>query len=290
MTIKSITEVEQCSLKTQRNGAPPSASSTRTKTSETQSASKQRRESMPLADLLAALPPSIRDQIDGITNGTAETKNVRKAKRRTCLRILNGADPDEEVAALRVEVDQLLTVVRGQPAPQQPRTLRGAERPRLSEVRAAYEGSNGGATRRLLSRFRNAGPIGVIAANLFKAQKANERARTYRGGIGRSAGHFDSFSDLSYDSKRESIRELCEQLMVEPCGMQWGWKEGDGTLLRFVFYIDLPQGQVCFQLDDRFEGPDYFGVWDKTWTNERRVLDFCEEVFEFAADEHESGR
>jgi hypothetical protein len=289
MNIKIISEVEPCALKTRLGGDLPPASSSREKTSVPQ-ASAQRRENLSLADLLAALPVSVRERIDGITNGTPDTKNVRKAKRQTCLRILNGADPDEEVAALRVRVDELLAVVRGQPAAHQARTTHPPKRPRLSEVRAAYEGSNGGDTRRLLDRFRNAGPIGVIAAALFKAKKSNERARTYRGGINRSAGHFDSFSDLSYDSKRESIRDLCEQLMVEPCGMTWGWKEGHGTFLRFVFYIDLPQGQVCFQVDDRFEGPDYSGQWDGKWLNQCRILDFCEEVFKFAADEHESGR
>ena len=54
-------------------------------------------------------------------------------------------------------------------------------------IHAIYEGSNGDATRALYEHLQTLGPAGVIALNLFRAQKCSTRAKLYRGGNGRGS-------------------------------------------------------------------------------------------------------
>jgi hypothetical protein len=130
----------------------------------------------------------------------------------------------------------------------------------VAEVMRIYQGSDGGATRGLYARLEKLGPIGQIAVNLFRAQKASERAKKYRGGDGRS-----SYRQLAYDRKQWAINNLSTALAehAETIGFAWGWGEDEKQEYhRQVLYVDLPTGQVSFHTAGRGEGPDYPGQWD----------------------------
>lgn len=132
--------------------------------------------------------------------------------------------------------------------------------------------SKGAITTAYLKRLRERGPRGKIAAELFVAQKASERAKTYSG----------DGTDLAYDRKAEGLQALCEILAEDNCGLQWGWKP-DWIAHRppFILYIDLPDGQVSFHSHDRFAGPDYPNAWDRSSLSRRRILLFCDSVMEW---------
>ena len=53
----------------------------------------------------------------------------------------------------------------------------------LHRVMQTYQGSDGEATRALYAELQQRGPVGVIAVNLFRAQKNSARAKVYRGGV-----------------------------------------------------------------------------------------------------------
>lgn len=128
---------------------------------------------------------------------------------------------------------------------------------RLREVSEVYAGSDGDATRALYARLEALGPIGVIAVNVFRAQKCSERAKRYRG---------REFKSAAYERKQWSIDNLAAALLRhgETAAVGWGWahdqsQEGHPHLL----YIDLPTGQVSWHGGRRGPGPDYPGSWDK---------------------------
>jgi hypothetical protein len=149
------------------------------------------------------------------------------------------------------------------------------------KAQEVFAGSDRAVTRRYLARLENRGSLGFIAASLFRAQKASTRAKEYHGGIRGVA----SYRDLSYDRKQSSIVNLVNALQKdgEALGIVWGWK-WDPTARRYkphwVIYIDLPQGQVSFHSPERGEGPDYPGEWDKGSDSEKRILAFCDAVFD----------
>lgn len=119
---------------------------------------------------------------------------------------------------------------------------------------AVYNGSDAEATRTLYAQLSALGPQGEIAVNLFRAHKTSTRAKLYRGRQHR---------DAAYDTKQWSIANLCRLLAEHSDGMRWGWKEDTGQpLYCWVFYIDLPAGQVSFHTDVRGGGPDYGREWD----------------------------
>lgn len=120
----------------------------------------------------------------------------------------------------------------------------------LDEVRAIYDGSNGEATKALYVRLEALGPIGVVAVNLFRAQKNSERAKVYRGRGHRSA---------AYDTKQWAMMNLCNTLLHEgtAAGFAWGWGiDDEQPVHRHVLYVELPTGQVSFHTDHRGSGPD----------------------------------
>ncbi len=123
----------------------------------------------------------------------------------------------------------------------------------FAEVLSIYQGSDGVATKALYARLAALGPMGVIAVNLFRAQKASERAKQYRGGRFRAA---------AYERKQWSIDNLCTALAEHgvSAGLVYGWGEDETQpVYCFVFYVDLPTGQVSFHSSFRGEGPDYPG-------------------------------
>lgn len=142
-----------------------------------------------------------------------------------------------------------------------------------------YRTSNGALTTRFYRLLKQRGPWGEIAAALFKAQKASKRAKKY----GPYAGvNGSSFRDLSYGRKGQALKELCDLLEKNFAGadLHWGWKkDGANQLPPWVFYVELPQGQVSFHSHDRFSGPDYKGQWDgMRGASEERVIDFCDSI------------
>lgn len=127
---------------------------------------------------------------------------------------------------------------------------------RLAEVLGIYQGSNGDATMELYARLAALGPIGKIAVNLFRAQKASERAKVYRRGYAR----------VAYDKKQWAIDNLCRALDAHAValGIEWGWGEdAKQPIHRFVLYVELPTGQVSFHTSARSAGPDHMHGWDE---------------------------
>jgi hypothetical protein len=150
-------------------------------------------------------------------------------------------------------------------------------------ARDIYDGSDGDATKRYYQRLCEAGPIGVVAMNLFRAQKCSARAKKYRGGI-KGVG---SFRSLAYERKTYSMEELCGALQLHgsKLGINFGWKLDPATPLNggasWVLYVDLPHlGQISFHSPTRMPGPDYPGEWDRERRSEERILAFCEHVAE----------
>src|SRR5579871_3084039 len=129
----------------------------------------------------------------------------------------------------------------------------------LADVYRIYQGSDGDATKALFAELRQYGMIGALAVELFRAQKASERAKVYRGGI-RGRG---SYKGMAYDRKQWAMDNLCKAL-AQSCGLyEWGWGVDDKQPVhRHVLYVDLPTGQVSFHNGYRGEGPDYGKPWD----------------------------
>lgn len=144
-----------------------------------------------------------------------------------------------------------------------------------------YEGSDGELTKAYYKVLAQRGPIGIIAMNLFRAQKCSARAKVYRGGI-RGVG---SFKSLAYEKKSWSMDLLVAALAQhgESLGISYGWKPDPsvpfGDEPSWVLYIDLPQGQVSFHSPTRMSGPEYAGDWDRTHLSAARIVQFCDSVF-----------
>jgi hypothetical protein len=138
----------------------------------------------------------------------------------------------------------------------------------VADVMRIYTGSDAEATKRLYAELEALGPIGHIAMNLFRAQKASERAKVYRGG---------GFRGKAYDKKEWSIGNVCAALLEHGASMPWGWGiDEKQPVHRHVLYVDLPTGQVSFHTGSRGEGPDYPGQWDgKPGQSPDRIVRWC---------------
>ena len=145
-----------------------------------------------------------------------------------------------------------------------------------------YAGSDATQTRQLYARLMTHGAVGVVAVNLFRAQKSSSRAKQYRGGI-RGLG---SYRELAYQRKSWSMKQLCSALTLhaEELGIKWGWKKDNGVLFMgktsWVLYVDLPWGQVSFHSIERFSGPDYAGEWDKCRASAERIVAYCQDLLD----------
>lgn len=134
--------------------------------------------------------------------------------------------------------------------------------PTMVEVMRIYDGSDGDATMGLYRRLGELGPIGTVAADVFRAQKCSERAKAYRGGTGGQ-----SYRQMAYDRKQWSMNKLAATLVSEShrFGITWGWavdRHAAGPHST-ILYIDLPTGQVSWHTEARGVGPDYPGAWDE---------------------------
>ncbi len=102
-----------------------------------------------------------------------------------------------------------------------------------------YVGSDGELTKRYYSELEKRGPLGMVAVNLFRAQKTSTRAKLYRGRQFRSA---------AYDTKSWSMQNLVE-ILGKVGGFPYGWKPDPATPFgdapSWVLYVELPQGAMC---------------------------------------------
>lgn len=145
-----------------------------------------------------------------------------------------------------------------------------------------YQTSDGELTRAYYEELQKRGPLGMIAMNLFRAQKCSARAKRYHGGIPGQG----SYRGMAYERKEYSIKLLSSKLASDDggFGIVFGWKRDPRVVLggdaAWVLYVDLPTGQVSFHSPVRFEGPDYAGDWDGQHASQDRVLAFCDQVME----------
>lgn len=145
-----------------------------------------------------------------------------------------------------------------------------------------FNGSDGDKTKALYAQLEQLGPVGIIAVNLFRAQKNSARAKVYHGGQpGRG-----SYRGMAYDRKQWAMANLCTVLKehASPFGIRWGWKVDPlAPVNRWVLYVDLPftngdHRQVSFHSPARGEGPDYSDDWDGiTEQSTTRILRFIAE-------------
>jgi len=120
----------------------------------------------------------------------------------------------------------------------------------------------------------------VVAAELYRAQKASSRAKVYRGKV---SDNGPKYRELAYTRKDDAIVALTHALAEPGHGLTWGWGV-DSAQPRYphVLYIDLPMGQVSFHATARYDGPDYPGEWDRAHASETRIIDFCQSVYSAA--------
>lgn len=126
----------------------------------------------------------------------------------------------------------------------------------IADVRRVYQGSDGDATKALYARLTTLGPRGDIAVNLFRACKASERAKVYRGG-----GH----RGQAYERKQWAMDNLCTMLVAcaDQVGIEWGWGvDSKQAFHQHVLYAELPTGQVSFHTAARGKGPTHAKAWD----------------------------
>lgn len=125
-----------------------------------------------------------------------------------------------------------------------------------NRVMLIFDGSDGDATRALYDELAALGPVGLVAVNLFRAQKCSARAKIY---------HRGHYSTLAYGRKNWSLEQLADILVAhgEMLGYRFGWGvDTANDRYPWVLYVDLPQGQVSFHSLVRGVGPDYAGAWD----------------------------
>lgn len=147
------------------------------------------------------------------------------------------------------------------------------------DAQKVFDGSDGSITVEYYKLLASKGPIGKLAVALFRAQKCSERAKKYRRG---------SYRRDAYDRKTWSIGELIKVLEQHPnnvaqYGVRWGWKQDPNVIFdggpSWVFYCDIPTGQVSFHVRDRGQGKAYEGEWDGVrGISQKRVIDFCNQI------------
>ena len=143
------------------------------------------------------------------------------------------------------------------------------------EVTAVYEGSDRVATTKLYRELQKNGQTGWVAAQLLRCQKSSSKAKVYRRGPKPGL----SYRDLAYRNKAKSMKKLCELFWQDSCGFRWGWgTDKMEPSIPHVLYIDLPNGQVSFHSQERYEGPDYPGNWDGAKASEERIILFAGDV------------
>ena len=155
----------------------------------------------------------------------------------------------------------------------------------MKTIHEIYAGSDGDATKALYERLAHLGACGLVARELFRAQKASARAKIYRGG---QAGK--SFKSMAYDKKEWAIGQLANVLLMHgpSLAIRWGWQPDPETPgYPWVLYVNLPTGQVSFHAPTRGRGPDYPTAWDGVVNaSVGRILRWCEQLLAGAEARH----
>lgn len=135
-----------------------------------------------------------------------------------------------------------------------------------------FRQSNGEVTKAYYAELAKRGPLGEVAVALFRAQKTSTRAKKYS----------PKYRRMAYETKSWSIDQVALALAKVPKPMRHGWKQDPKTVFgdepSWVFYLELPHGQVSFHSPSRGAGPDYAGDWDQEHRSEERILAFCDQV------------
>lgn len=142
---------------------------------------------------------------------------------------------------------------------------------------AIYTGSDGNATKELYDRLAVLGALGIVALNLFRAQKASARAKVYS----------RRFRGDAYAKKNWTLGLLVDALMENvSLGLVWGWREDTlQPVHKWVLYIELPTGQVSFHTEARLAGPDYAKDWDRSGDSASRIVRFVDSVLATAINQ-----
>jgi hypothetical protein len=149
----------------------------------------------------------------------------------------------------------------------------------LFDLLDVFNGSDGDRTKALYAQLDAMGPVGVVAVNLFRAQKSTSRGKAYRGGP-TERGSYASMAGFRKQWALDNLSRVISEHQ-EALGLTWGWKldpshEGH----RWVLYVNLPTGQVSFHTDHRGDGPDYLADWDgQPNTSTTRILGWIEDLF-----------
>lgn len=143
-------------------------------------------------------------------------------------------------------------------------------------ARAVYYGNAGDITKSYYQLLERYGAMGFVAMNLFRACKASERAKKYRGGNAKG-----SYRSMAYQKKSWSLGQLVQSLQANDVrlGITWGWGV-DLKAVGFenVLYIDIPTGQVSFHSDVRGAGPAYTKPWDNRKPSAERIINWCDQI------------
>lgn len=85
---------------------------------------------------------------------------------------------------------------------------------------------------------------------------------------------------MAYDRKQWAIGQVVSTLKEHPeLRFRWGWKRDPSSFVPWVFYMELPPGQVSFHCYDRGEGPDFAGEWDGVrGVSPSRIIKFAAQV------------
>jgi hypothetical protein len=141
-----------------------------------------------------------------------------------------------------------------------------------------FRASDGDLTKQFYAALEEHGSIGIVAVNLFRAQKCSSRAKEYRG---------RKYKGAAYDRKQWSMDNLCDTLSKHGAtlGIRYGWKQDETTLFgdeaSWVLYVEVPQGQVSFHSPLRGKGPVYEGEWDRCKDmSAGRIIQFCDSVLQ----------
>lgn len=139
-----------------------------------------------------------------------------------------------------------------------------------TEAERVYAGSNGEVTKAFYAKLQKIGTAGLLALNLFRAQKCSERAKTYR---------HHSHREEAYGRKQWSMDNLCNVLAGMGEAIRWGWREDPKQPFhKWVLYVEIPTGQVSFHAATRGVGPDYPGDWDGSGLSVARILEYTNTV------------
>lgn len=145
------------------------------------------------------------------------------------------------------------------------------------KAKDVYTQMDGDLTKRYYREIAARGGIaGVVAVNLFRAQKCSARAKTYKR---------HSHKSEAYGRKEWSMQNLCEVLgkHSHALSIRYGWRQDDSVVFgnepSFVLYVELPNGQVSFHCPRRGEGPDYERKWDGAKASSERIIEFCDMVW-----------